>query len=123
MKENVVVLRGHHLWVLYLVKYCNWCSFERLKKEQTENYNEEHAERTINVLSKIINDKPQVLLVNKMDDICSEDCPIYNRDKCQFRLRRLDRIYTEHYDLEIGKKYATEEIFRRLKKIGELSLF
>lgn len=123
MLNNHVILRGHHLPILYQ-HYIIGFSLEELKYTFTDVYDLNLATRVINTLSKITNGST-IILIDNLDDICSKKCIDYDTD-CEnpnSSLAREDRMCIELYNLILKKPYSIKEILKKFKETDSSLMF
>ena len=123
MLNNHVILRGHHLLILYQ-HYIIGFSLEELKYTFTEVYDLNLATRVINTLSKITNGS-NIILIDNLDNICSKECIDYEED-CESPNSSLaieDRMYVTTYGLTFNKSYHAKEILKKLQEFDSSFMF
>jgi hypothetical protein len=115
---ETIILRGHHLRVLY--RHYVWgISLEVIRAKLTEKYNEEQAVKVVKILSDIVEGNAQITFTDDLDDICSrEDCPMYDHT-CEWSNFNSadDKRYLRKFGFfSMKKQYSSEEVLRRLKE-------
>ncbi len=111
-KHYDIVLRGHHLRLLYEFYYSG--KEGQIRTKLIEDYSQEYAENTIKILEKIAYSKVKVKLIDTIDDIC-QACNDKDTEYCKGKFTSsADRFYLGHFKLKIDRVYPSRHILKKI---------
>ncbi len=112
-KEYDIILRGHHLVMLYHYCFLGGESYVR-ENMLSEGYGEEHTEHVVEIFRRIKkSDKLKIIIVDMPDDIC-EKCR-RKKVKCYSALDDLSVI--TYVGLRVCKVYTSKYILKKLERV------
>ena len=118
MENHVITLRGHHLRILKHL-YSGDCLLEEILPGRIRHYGKEMANREFKDMSKILTGKCTIILTDSFnDDLCTRQCGMYHKEKCENLLRQEDRATLRKYSLKIGMSYSSKVVLKRLGRLG-----
>ena len=125
MKKEIITLRGHHLYGLYVYKReqdakeynKNILNILRGKKDYPPHfqygYTEEEKANMRNLFERILKNKDISIKINdSLDDICT-NCQ-RKRESCIGDKEGIDKMTIDLVELDNGKTYSQEEILKKL---------
>jgi hypothetical protein len=112
MSNGMVRIRGHHLQLLY--HYFIVSVGEKTLIRDTIDRGKEFNENKINILRKLKEERPKILVTDTIDDFCkkcrrrrSYACStVYIEDRADLRI----------YGLEVGVSYSLDYLLDKIQK-------
>lgn len=122
MEKNYdVVLRGHHLRLLYSFYFLG--SKNLIWNIAATDHSWKHADNTIKVLKRITNSNIRIKITDTIDDIC-KTCNEKRTKKCKefipygISAAASDREAIHSYRIKLNRVYTSKFLLKRLKKMG-----
>jgi hypothetical protein len=117
-KAYNVVLRGHHLMVLYIFLFLGGEAKLWELMYFRYSYGEKHTQHTIKILRKIKRSNTKIKIIDTLDDICGE-CE-QERPECKsLKKAKRDARIAEYVGLKFGRIYTSRYIIRKLKVLDK----